>query len=730
MKKLSLLLSLSIIICNLEAQITVSNVAPYNTPAFLVNNVLLGSGVIASNVNFAGQGAQLGFFNGGLNGAPALGLDSGIVISSGDVNDIPPGGFQPDQGQYAGLGDPDLLAIAQSVTSNPSAASITSTNDAAFLEFDFTPVGDSVKFRFVFASEEYPGIAGGGFINQVFNDVFAFFVSGPGIVGPYASPAAFPNGAINVAVVPGTNIPITISSIYVDPTQTPPSLNSQYYISNTTEQSHEFNGFTTPIDIQFQVQCGQTYHFKIAIADAQDDWLDTGVFIEAGSFSSNEVVQIDVATVTGDSTIFEGCAGAVLNFTRPDTAGGLTIHYTIGGNAINGIDYNFIADSIIFQAGFDTTSLTITPFTDALNEGTDTIIITAFTINACGDTNISVGIIFIVDVPDMQTFAPDINLPCPSSLLPISASATGAVPPFSYVWTNSQGNTIGNTSTINVQGLQTDTFFVSITDSCNLITKQDTVIITLNIPPLTLTVNNDTTICPGDQVILTAVGGGGVPGYTYTWEPFSGSPIVNSSITVSPIVSDTFIVSMIDVCNTITMFDTVIINADYTPMTVIVPLVESICTGLPLEVSAVINNGRMPYSVNWTDGINAYSGSPFTFPTDVPTQATLNLVVSDFCNQIEIGMVDIEVIACAIIVPNVITPNGDGMNDVLIFENLEHFPNNHLVLFNRWGQNLFETDGYQNNWDGDGHNQGTYFFTLELNNSDNTIHKGTFTLFK
>ncbi len=717
MKKLSLLLSLCAIFLSSQAQVTVSNVAPYNTPTFLVNNVLLGSGVTASNITFAGQGAQIGFFYGGLNGTPALGIDSGIVLSSGDVNDIPPGGNQPDQGQYGGPGDPDLVTIAQSVIPG-----ITSSADGAFLEFDFTPVGDSVKFNFVFASEEYPT-----YINSPFNDIFAFFISGPGIVGPYASPGAFPNGAVNIAQVPGTSMPITISTIYNDPAQTPPTMNPQYYISNTSEQSHEFNGFTTVISASYGVQCGGTYHFKLAIADCQDDWLDTGVFLEAASFSSDEPVQIDVTTVTGDSTIIEGCAGAVLNFTRPDTAGQYTVQFNIGGNAINGTDYNFLIDSVTFQPGFDTTSLTITPILDALAEGQDTIVITVFTINACGDTTISVGVIYILDLPDMQTFAPDTTLLCPLSTLPITASASGAAPPFTYSWTDSQGNPIGNGSTINVQGLQTDTFYVNITDSCNLITLTDTVILTLTIPPLTLTVPNDTLICPGDQVTITAVGGGGQPGYTYQWNP---GGINDSTITVNPLVTTSYVVSMVDVCNTVTMFDTVEVNADYTPMTVTIPPVDWVCVGIPMEVSAIVNDGRLNYSYNWSDGINSFSGNPFMYPTDDPAMLTLNLVVTDLCGNQEIGTVDIEVVACAVIVPNVITPNGDGMNDFLVFENLEHFPNNRLVIYNRWGQNLYEVNGYQNNWNGDGNADGTYFYLLELNNSDNTIHKGTFTIFE
>jgi hypothetical protein len=155
MKKIVLTVVLSILAIVSNGQITVTNTAPFNSPTYLVNNILLGNGVSASNVTFAGQSAQLGFFYNGVNGAPNLGLDSGIVISTGNVNDIPKGGSQPSTGQYNGPGDPDLLDIAQSVTSNPSAGNITSTNDRAFLEFDFTPVGDTVEFRFVFASEEY-----------------------------------------------------------------------------------------------------------------------------------------------------------------------------------------------------------------------------------------------------------------------------------------------------------------------------------------------------------------------------------------------------------------------------------------------------------------------------------------------------------------------------------------------------------------------------------------------
>ena len=83
-----------------------------------------------------------------------------------------------------------------------------------------------------------------------------------------------------------------------------------------------------------------------------------------------------------------------------------------------------------------------------------------------------------------------------------------------------------------------------------------------------------------------------------------------------------------------------------------------------------------------------------------------------------------------LIIPNVFTPNGDGVNDNLVFKNLHAFPDNKLSVLNRWGKTIFEKTGYQNDWGGDGHSDGTYFFILELNDKDNTVHKGTITILR
>lgn len=82
-----------------------------------------------------------------------------------------------------------------------------------------------------------------------------------------------------------------------------------------------------------------------------------------------------------------------------------------------------------------------------------------------------------------------------------------------------------------------------------------------------------------------------------------------------------------------------------------------------------------------------------------------------------------------VITPNVITPNGDGINDYLVFKFIEPFEGSHLYIYNRWGELIYETDNYQNNWDGRNMNDGTYFYVLELGVIDH-VEKGTFTLMK
>ena len=87
--------------------------------------------------------------------------------------------------------------------------------------------------------------------------------------------------------------------------------------------------------------------------------------------------------------------------------------------------------------------------------------------------------------------------------------------------------------------------------------------------------------------------------------------------------------------------------------------------------------------------------------------------------------VAITVVAAGITIPNIFTPNGDGKNDLFKVAGLESFPGSQLIIFNRWGNEVYRADNYLNNWNGSGLAEGTYYYIL--NRRD---HNGSLTAFK
>jgi gliding motility-associated-like protein len=82
-----------------------------------------------------------------------------------------------------------------------------------------------------------------------------------------------------------------------------------------------------------------------------------------------------------------------------------------------------------------------------------------------------------------------------------------------------------------------------------------------------------------------------------------------------------------------------------------------------------------------------------------------------------------------IVKTNVITPNGDGVNDYLEFPNIEKYTQNELTIYNRWGAIIFRTNNYRNYWDAYGVSEGVYFYTLSLGDGQSLV-KGNFTIIK
>jgi len=292
----------------------------------------------------------------------SLGLDSGIVLTNGtavttaSVNGVNiTDGLKPARypvnfasTDNSAPGDVDLTALSGHVT-----------NDACVLEFNFKPDGDTIKFNYVFGSEEYTD-----YTCSPFNDVFGFFISG----GAYATPT-------NIALIPGTSIPVCINAVNCGPTggyladscnviTGPGSPYCMYYVNNdsSTTSFIMYDGLTTVLTAKAVVSPCDTYHLKLGVADATDFVYDSGVFIEAGSLSSTPIATITALGTSGLPYCIRSCAPGNFIFTLPkvhDTV--TTVRFTVSGTAINGYDYAPIADSILIPTDSLSAILNIAP---------------------------------------------------------------------------------------------------------------------------------------------------------------------------------------------------------------------------------------------------------------------------------------------------------------------------------------------------------------------------------
>lgn len=246
--------------CN--AQLFVDTV--YSVPQ-MVTDFFGNTCTAISNITYQGTNQTMNFFDGSNSN---VGLTMGILLTSGQVmgavtNNL----YSPVSTAFYSPGDSSLDQLVS--------GSI--TNDASVIEFDITPTVDTMFFEYVFASEEY-----NDWVGTSFNDVFGFFISGPGY-----------SQQTNIALIPGTTIPVAINNVNC-------GINGNYYVCNDiwnpnsggcTSQcplsvdstSIEYDGFTTPLSCFAIVQPDSTYHVKIAVADVADAGYDSGIFLSANS---------------------------------------------------------------------------------------------------------------------------------------------------------------------------------------------------------------------------------------------------------------------------------------------------------------------------------------------------------------------------------------------------------------------------------------------------------------
>lgn len=603
----------------------------------LVNDSLVTGCLEAFNTWYTGNEQSISSFY-DPNGS--VGFTSGIILSSGDASNLFQPGANFESSSYNEPGDADLdVVLAGSSTSN----------DAAVLEFDFVPQSATLSFNYVFGSEEYPEWV------YSFNDVFAFLLSGPNPLGGNYNNT-------NIALIPGTNLPVTIDNI----NDVGPSY-PQYYIDNQNGPSIVLDGMTTVLTAfapDGVIPC-QTYHIKLAVADAGDWSYDSAVFLEAGSFTSGgSVAMQNYSNIGTENDIYEGCQNYYV-FSRVDTADvadSLEIVITISGTAQNGVDITQIDSILYISAGEIYDTLFYDAYIDGLAEGTEYVV---FTLESggcpCNATTTS-DTIYIFDNFDLSPSVSGDTMICLGQSVTLDLSINPAMDTalVDVVWSDgSTGYSI--TVTPNV----TTTYTVFLQDPCS----QDTAIThTIYVVPninTTFVVNPDS-VCINQSSTITFTGSAG-PNAQYTWN--FGSGVVVSGTGAGPYDvywstpgTHNISLSMDDnncigsANETITVFGIPTSSFTYTP--------NIICFGDAINFSYTGNAGP---TANYTwgfDGGTILSGSgqgPISVSWNTAGIHTVSLEVKEFDCTSTITTMDIlnpEALSISLAASNISCPNG------------------------------------------------------------------------
>ncbi len=278
MKTLHIFILMIFFFSNCLGQIQVEN---SQSVEFYVKNVLLGQGIEVGKIKHIGMIGGLGQFDADQK---ILGVKSGIILTTGNVDSVVGPNNSSSYTSWGQLpkskeaikelarGDKDLNKLCRG-----------RTTDISVIEFDFVPLKNILEFNYVFASEEYIE-----YVGSSFNDVFGFFLNGPGI-----------KKKINLAVLPDGKTAVSVNSInnktnkkYFRSSGEINILKSIFLSKSKLKEMKElrsylqFDGFTKVLKVRCNVIPYEKYHIKIAIGDVSDKSYDSGIFLEAGSFAS------------------------------------------------------------------------------------------------------------------------------------------------------------------------------------------------------------------------------------------------------------------------------------------------------------------------------------------------------------------------------------------------------------------------------------------------------------
>ncbi len=639
------------------------NVNQTYTAQQLVENILVNSGCItvsnfsASGGNFGTNEFSYGYFN--ANGS-IFPFQEGIVLSTGKLNSaVGPNTNFSDSGIGIGWnGDSDLN----------TALSLTNTFNATVLEFDFIPNANTISFDYIFASEQYLLNPASNQCN--YTDGFAFLLK-------EASATTYQN----LALVPGTSIPVKVNTVRGSGTICPAANETYFDAFNTGTYPTAFDGQTKVLTAQAILIPGNLYHIKLVIADEGNARFDSGIFLRAGSFMSEKDLGPNRLIATGNSL----CTNEILTLNATQN-GATNYKWFKNGNQVgtNSATYDVSSAGIYAVEITINTTCIITGNIEIEYAPNITTLITSFTacdINTPGYANFDLAII------KTQIFN---NLPSSYSVAFFeSASATTALPA-------NFTNTLANQQIIYARIISLENCYSNIPITLNVISSGGIL--------ATEIIN----ICNNLPTNITAPSGFS----NYSWNT---SPVqISQNITISNAGNYVVTLTSANGCTNTKTFT--VVNSEIATITNIeVNDFEENLTA----IFTITGNGNYTYSI---DGINFQNTSIF----NLLEAGEYNVYVKEEnCGTVSDTFF-------AISYPKFFTPDGDSFNDTWQIKNLEKkgLENSKIYIFDRFGKLIKEINKTNTSWDGTFNKQtlpsADYWFVLEATNGKNI--KGHFSL--
>lgn len=635
----------------------------------------------------------------------------GIVLSTGYArkagnsfeasnSDVNGGGTDSDLAQVIGVPADDL-------------------NDAVLLEFDFVPTTSQIKFNYLIASEEYTGT-----YPCKYADAFIILLK-PTAGGPYT----------NMAVLPGGAGPVSITNIHPAIGTTCGAVNEQYFGGyNNPSVVTNFNGRTVPLTAVADVVAGQEYHFKMVIADYLDHGFDSAVFLEGGSFNigvdllgpggtklpsdinvCDNVPQVLTASVNDPNLLYQWyyngtlIPNATTNVVTATQPGTYTIEVSVPGNPCPGKasieihggftpeahDATLLLCSTPDITTFDLSTIKPTISTtpgaifkfyenqaDALAEnnnyiqnilnydGTDGQILHVVVSNGGFCRKIVELKLFKEETPVAKLKTSAIQI-CPGESVTLTAEGGDT-----YLWSNFPGT--GNMQTVTLHQTTVFTVYAIGAKGCKSLNPAT---IRIEVVPEIKSPLADVEMCDGDRVTLDAGAG---PKYKYKW---------STGATTQKIEVEKWGIYTVEIDNGFCkqIFSAKVLGAAI-PYVTGVDYQTSKKTLTITAVNPPMNNipSSLEYSID--EGITWQDSNVFSGLLDNTNYTILVRRVGTHC----LGTFEFFTLQ----INNFITPNNDGVNDVLDLKSLGQFKNFTGSVYDRYGVEMFRFTKETPTWDG------------------------------